>query len=427
MKKLKIEYLRTIGLLILSYLTLLSAKPELKISLLKEVELPEKTKHIIFDFTDPLAPTPKVKFYDKEIVFYDSKRLTVVARRQYDAPISVDYSENEKYFRVGSATAAKGEYQVDFYDRAGNRFFSTETTFSEDIPPAQFKISNTGAIIEITSANGHIIFYDKDGNVLNKIGFYPSSDNWNAISAEFSKSGNLVCVAVNYPLLNGKEKNSEIVLYDSSGNEKWRFKSNQRYVFGGIFLSPKADYALSSHYDKPGYDKAKKSKSAGPQNLTTYIIDAKSGTPITKLPLVRTRDVLFYESNSKDYALVNDVGDRIIYLNLFDGAVQNTYLLPSTEEILGMDVEPYSHRIVIAKSTYGYNELSKRGYQQIFSQPRLEFFDLTGHFISKINLPVSQIHERLSDNKLMFVENGNKLVIHLETIKKLLIYAITED
>lgn len=250
------------------------AQNKVNVTLAKDLTLSEATKLTVFDFEDPQNPGPKVEVFDKKIIFYN-KDGEVNAVIEYDEPIGVDYSENEQFFSVATVnkyptTNEAGQYQVDFYDAKGSKLCTIVTMLYEELPPPKFSISNTGTIIELSSMDGNLVLYNKNGQLLKKINFYQFSDMGTALSSRFSSSGNLLVVGVNYPLTEAQQKNSEIILYDSFGNEKWRFKSNQGYVSSQLFISRDEQYVVSSHYNQPKYEKKRNKPSSGPDNLTTY-------------------------------------------------------------------------------------------------------------------------------------------------------------
>ncbi len=440
-----------LGCICLSYTTEIAAQENIKVTLVKEFKLSETAKSTFLNFSNPQNPVPKVEVYDQKIIFYNNSG-NIIETKSYNQPIYITPSRNEKYFQVSILTQlptknSNGESTLELYKDDGKLIWSKTVMKYEDYNLNYFTISDNGNSVEIRADAGEIIFYDKNGNWVNKYDEFKISnfDYLGAFRTVFSDDGEKLLLGITYPPkfnMSEQEKENrdrgihrnrqsirshkytddeiqwqfaEILMFSNAGEVIWQFRSKNKRVFR-LFISPDKQYVVFS-----GYDQSFDNQSF--DNQITYILDAKTGELLSEHRGILAQYIKFFETSSKQSALINSLSQRVVTIKLIEGNLNNLYTTQGDEKILGTAVNVAGDLIIIAKSDKKLIPY-KRGYKSSFYDTSLIFYNNEGSLIGEKSIPVEGIGYLDKKNLMKFIGNDSKLSIYYEKHKTLKIYEI---
>ncbi len=434
-----------VGCICLSNTTVITAQENIKVTLIKKVELSKGSNLTFFNFNEVQNPKPKIEVHDQKVIFYDAHGIEITVK-QYTEPIYIVTSKNQKYLQIVRTTqvpvtkTAEGISVIELYSADGTLLWSkTRKIFWED-KLSKFIVSDQGNSIEVR-VGGQLIFYDKTGNMINQHEIYRNLNlELMAFTAKFSDDGKYLLLGVNLPFQPTKSKerekntstnrkrkrdfdnsdvnknhagSAEIILFDKTGTKQWQFISKHLSV-GRMFFSPNNKYVLFSARDRKF------------ENSTTYIIDSKSGEITSEHPGILAISVKFFNHNQTEYALINSVSRSVSIINLENGNLNRLYTTSGKEEnILGTAVSSENGLIVFAKTKLLWTAHKGRKYPS-YQESSLMFYDLTGNLLSQQSVSGEHLEALDTDNmdKMFFAEKSNNLIIYSSIQKSYQVYEI---
>lgn len=391
------------------------AQDKINVTLVKDLKLSEGVSSTFFSSKITQIPTPKVEVFDQKIVFYDEQG-DVVFTKEYDTHISVFASQNEKFFQIvriipSDTKSADARNIIDLFTDAGKLLWTKSVIAYEGFSSQYFIISNTGQAVEVHPEDGTLIFYNASGEMLKKVDVFnvdkPLFDDLSALKGIFSNQGDLFLLGVTYSQTATPGRKAEIVSFNELGKEIWRFTTKQLRIFK-CFISPNNRYAVCSVRD------------GGFENRTIYILDCNTGHLIAEHKTILAEQVKFFSKNSTDYAVINDLSNRVVTINLSNSHSEDFYSVQGQEKILGVDVSNDLQLIAVAKGTFG-SIPHVRGTKITISNTSIEFFDFMGNSLTE--LPVEGLSVLTRNNYMKFLEGSNKMLIYLKP-KTLMVFEI---
>lgn len=391
------------------------AEDKINVTLVKDLKRSEGVSSTFFSFKTTQIPRPKVEVFDQKIVFYDEQG-DVIFTKEYDTHISAFASQNEKFFQIvrtipSDTKSADARNIIDLFTDAGKLLWTKSVIAYEGFSSQYFIISNTGQAIKVHPEDGTLIFYNASGEMLKKVDVFnvdkPLFDDLSALKGIFSNQGNLFLLGVTYSQTTTPGRKAEIILFNEFGDEIWRFTTKQLRIFK-CFISPNNRYAVCSVRD------------GGFENRTIYILDCNTSHLIAEHKTILAEQVKFFSKNSTDYAVINDLSNRVVTINLSTSHSEDFYSVQGQEKILGVDVSNDLQLIAVAKGTFG-SIPHVRGTKITISNTSIEFFDFMGNSLTE--LPVEGLSVLTRNNYMKFLEGSNKMLIYLKH-KTLMVFEI---
>lgn len=405
MEKIKNKIVFIVIHLMIFYLIVMSrtliAQPELNIALAKKIEFPGEVRQTILDFADPLNPRTKVQVYDKRIEFYDEEGK-VITTREYENPIYVEASENNEFLQVlrypTPATKSNmiGTKTIDILDNKGTALWSKEYISYYEGRTTHIVLSNTGKAVEVHVHEGKLVFLDRNGTTRKEV-YIPAIKETQGESAEiFSNDADrfIIGISTNRYLI-GKGIEARIIVFTDWGEEVWRYVVEESNI-RSIFLSPDSRYLLCTSVSHPLQDK---------ENRSIYLLNLQNGELILSEKGVYAEQAMFFEKNGNYHAVINDLSERLVYVDLSLQRMEVKYEVSTNRKILGICADANRERVALIESEFGYEAMPERGQKVTLSNHQVKIYDLKGSLLSKGVLPVHDIGVLYRGNYMKLMNN----------------------
>jgi hypothetical protein len=137
---------------------------------------------------------------------------------------------------------------------------------------------------------------------------------------------------------------------------------------------------------------------------------------------IEVHQIEFFEQNANDYAVLNDLSNRLVYINLSTKKIESTYTLSTGKKILVLALDEISQRVGLIEAQVGYEPMH-RGQRIGLSTYILKMFDLSGNLLAEGPIPVESMGFLQRDDFIKLA-NGT-LIMYLSRAKKLRIFNVS--
>jgi hypothetical protein len=296
----------------------------------------------------------------------------------------------------------KGSYKFELYDYKGSKLCEIHRELYYDAEPSSYSISSKGTVLERDHSTGVLTFYDEKGNEIDKtkVSIGGGDPGGGIGGGVFSDNGQYVLITVeqgNYA--DTLEEGMRILLFNSDGEEMWRFNTLENAGGGAISIGD--NYVIIPSVVWPY---------KYPYTKSTYLL-SREGELIKKYDNILANLICF--SSNNQYAILKDHGNLLLLIELARGKTIVTHSMVGTpRHISSADIAEdarmfgvISHYAPLRKDTQEIQQEEKNIQVMLigFSGGKVWFkaFPYLEHPARKLNL-------RLSDD-------GRQMVIQISS------------